>query len=278
MIISVSRREDIPRFQFDWFMERLEEGFVEVGNPFNAAQIRRVPLTPRDAEVLVFWTRDPRAILTHAESLEERGYRFYVMTTLTGYPPVLEPNMPAPQTIITAMGGLADKLGPSRNIWRYDPLFLCTDTDPAFHIRNFRLLSQALKGMVRRVIISVYDEYGGAKRRIAAREKAGILKPLPHYTPEGALLPGIRELLSDLARMARDADMDMYACAEGENLETLGISAGSCIDGGLITELWDIKTEGKDKNQRPHCGCAPSVDIGRYGSCPAACLYCYARR
>ncbi|MDR2364176.1 MAG: DUF1848 domain-containing protein [Spirochaetaceae bacterium] len=278
MIISVSRRGDIPRFQFDWFMERLEEGFVDVGNPFNAAQVRRVSLNPRDAEVLVFWTRDPRAILTHGETLEGRGYRFYVMTTLTGYPAVLEPDMPAPQAVITAMEGLADKLGPERNIWRYDPLFLSTGTDPAFHIRNFRLLSQALKGKVRRVIISVYDEYGGAKRRIAAREKAGTLKPLPHYTPEGTLLPGVRELLSDLAHMAREAGMDMCACAEAENLEGLGISAGACVDGGLISGLWGIKTGDKDKNQRPRCGCVPSVDIGRYGSCPAGCLYCYARR
>jgi hypothetical protein len=259
-------------------MERVEEGFVEVGNPFNAGQVRRVSLSPRDAEVLVFWTRDPRLILAHAGALEDRGYRFYVMTTLTGYPAVLEPNMPAPRVIAAVLGGLADKLGPERSIWRYDPLFLSTGTDPAFHIRNFRLLSQALRGKVRRVIISVYDAYGGAKRRIAAQEKAGTLQPLPHYTPEGALLPEVRELLGDLAGMAREAGMDMYTCAEGENLADLGISAGSCIDGGLIMDLWGIKTGGKDKNQRPQCGCAPSVDIGRYGSCPAGCLYCYARR
>jgi hypothetical protein len=277
MIISVSRRCDIPRFQFDWFMERLEEGFVEVRNPFNAAQVRRVSLNPSDAEVLVFWTRDPRAILINAETLEGRGFRFYVMTTLTGYPAVLEPMAPEPETMVAVMGGLAKKLGPKRSIWRYDPLFLCDCTDSAFHIRNFRRLSQALKGKVRRVIISVFDEYGGAKQRIAALEKAGTLKPLPHYTPEGVLLPEVQELLSTLAGMARDVGMEMYACAEAENLEELGISAGACIDGGLITELWGIKTTGKDKNQRPHCRCAPSVDIGQYGSCPAGCRYCYAR-
>ncbi|MDR1057915.1 MAG: DUF1848 domain-containing protein [Treponema sp.] len=282
MIISVSRRCDIPRFQFDWFMKRLEEGFVDVRNPFNAAQVRRVSLKPLDTEVLVFWTRDPRAILSNAETLEGLGFRFYVMTTLTGYPAVLEPMGAAPETVIAAMGGLAEKLGPERSIWRYDPLFLSDSTDPAFHIRNFRRLSQALKGKVRRVIISVYDEYGGAKQRIAALEKAGTLKPLPHYTPEGVtlsgvLLPQVRELLSALAGMARDAGMEMYACAEAENLEDLGISAGSCIDPGLIAELWGITAEGKDKNQRPHCRCAPSVDIGRYGSCPAGCQYCYAR-
>jgi hypothetical protein len=214
--------------------------------------------------------------LTHGDALEGRGYRFYVMTTLTGYPAVLEPNMPAPEAVMAAMEGLAEKLGPERSIWRYDPLFLSDCTAPAFHRRNFRRLSRGLKGKVRRVIISVYDEYGGAKQRVAALEKAGTLMPLPHYTPEGTLLPEVRELLSELAGMAREAGMAMYACAEAENLEDLGISAGSCIDGKLIADLWGIKTAGKDKNQRPHCRCAPSVDIGAYGSCPAGCVYCYA--
>jgi hypothetical protein len=72
--------------------------------------------------------------------------------------------------------------------------------------------------------------------------------------------------------------MAAYACAEAEDLAPLGIAAGACIDGGLIKELWGIEISGKDKNQRSHCRCAPSVDIGRYGSCPAACIYCYARR
>ncbi|MDR1107413.1 MAG: DUF1848 domain-containing protein, partial [Spirochaetaceae bacterium] len=223
MIISVSRREDIPRFRFEWFMERLETGWVDVRNPFNALQVRRVSLKPQDAEVLVFWTRDPRSILAHAAVLEDRGYRFYVMTTLTAYPEILEPNIPAPQTIIAAMGELAKKIGPERNIWRYDPLFLSDCTDPAFHAGNFRRLSRALEGTVRRVILSVYDEYGGAGRRVATREKDGSLKPLPHYTPEGTLLPGLKDLLSRLADMAREAGMGIYACAEAENLENQGI-------------------------------------------------------
>jgi hypothetical protein len=282
MIISISRRCDIPRFQFDWFMERLDAGFVDVANPFNAAQIRRVSLLPassgtaagKAAEALVFWTRDPRAVLARAETLESRGFPFYVMVTVTGYPAALEPGVPPAETICAAMRELARKTGPRRVIWRYDPVFLSSVTNEDFHRRNFQALARSLAGSVRRVVISLYDEYRGAKRRINALEKAGVLR----VTDADGILPsGPGALLADLARIARAAGMEIQSCAEAENLAPLGISAGACVDGELIRELWGIETAGKDKNQRPHCRCAPSVDIGRYGDCSAGCVYCYAR-
>jgi hypothetical protein len=273
MIVSISRRCDIPRFQFDWLMERLDAGFAEVANPFNANQLRRVSLLPRDAEVLVFWTRDPRFLAAKAEELEKRGYRFYVMVSLTGYPRVLEPNAPEAEAVIRAMGELAEKTGARRVIWRYDPVFLSALTDAAFHRENFAALARRLTGKTARVIISLYDEYGGARRRIKALD----LKTPPVTDGEGRLLPRIRGLLGDLAKTAGEAGMEIRSCAEAEDLSALGIAPGACIDGGLIRELWGIPAEGKDKNQRPHCRCAPAADIGRYGSCPAGCVYCYAR-
>jgi hypothetical protein len=94
MIVSISRRCDIPRFQFDWLMDRLDAGFAEAANPFNANQVRRAGLSPEEAEVLVFWTRDPRFLAAGAGELEKRGYRFYVMVSLTEYPKALEPKAP----------------------------------------------------------------------------------------------------------------------------------------------------------------------------------------
>jgi hypothetical protein len=278
MIISASRRCDIPRFQFDWFMERLDTGFVDTVNPFNKNRIRRVSLVPEEADALVFWTRDPRPILDRSAELEERGWRYYVMTTLTGYPAVLEPRAPPAEAVIAAMEGLAEKYGPGRVVWRYDPLFLSSLTGGEFHLRNFCRLAHALAGTVRRVIISLYDPYRGAERRLSGLEQREALRREPSLDSGGRLLPEVRELLAALARTARDTGMTIYACAEEEDLAPLGIIKGACIDGGLIKELWGIETGGKDKNQRPRCGCAPSTDIGRYGDCPAGCVYCYARR
>ena len=300
-IISVSRRCDIPRFYFDWFMERLEAGFADVPHPFNPRRFRHVSLAPEDVGVLVFWTRDPRPILARGKELERRGYVYYVMTTLTAYPALLEPDVPPPEAVCAALRDLSDQTGPGRVIWRYDPVFLSTITGEAFHLRNFAALAASLEGAVSRVIISLYDEYGGAKRRIAALEAGGGspqepgFRMLPLYTPEGRACSGVRDLLAALAGIAARRGMAMQACAEGEDFASLGIAGGACIDGDLIRRLWNIEGGGKDRNQRAHCRCVSSTDIGwygtgppreggaaagsaGYGSCPAGCVYCYARR
>ena len=281
MIISISRRCDIPRFAFGWFLEKLEAGFVDVKNPFNPRQIRRVSLLPpapgrapdESAEVFAFWTRDPASIAGHAEGLEQRGYRFYVMTTLTAYPRVLEPNVPAAADVIQAMKNLAQKITADRVIWRYDPIFLSDVTDFGFHCRNFAHLAAQLNGSAKRVIVSLYDEYAAAERRLAALERSGALKRMPQ--PAG---PAARELLAELALIARAEGMEIQSCAE-EDLSDLGIPGGACIDGEYISRLFSIKMPGRDRGQkRPLCRCSQSVDIGSYGHCPAGCVYCYGLR
>ena len=269
MIVSVSRRCDIPRFQFEWFMERLDAGFVEAVNPFNANQIRRVPLAPDEVDAFVFWTREPSNILAKAEELTQRGFPFYVMVSLTGYPAVLEPFAPTVEKVCDAMTGLAQKIGADRVIWRYDPIILSSITDEDFHRANFNALAQKLAGAVRRVIISVYSEYRGAKQRFERLEKNGVLRLID----AGAGLAG---LLTDLAKNAEVVGMEIQSCAVKEDFSPFGIKAGACIDAELLMRLWGLELKGKDKNQRPNCLCCKSVDIGGYGVCAARCVYCYA--
>jgi hypothetical protein len=284
MIISVSRRSDIPRFRFNWFLDRIKDGFVDVANPFNAAQIKRVSLKPEDAEFLVFWTRDPGALLNAPAMFET--YPFYVMTTLTGYPKILEPNVPPQDDVINTMKALSTRYGKIRVIWRYDPILLTSVTDTAFHIHNFQDLVGRLSGAVERVIISIYDEYGGAKRRLNGLEREGQMVLLPHYDKDGHVLPEIKDMVFHLAKIAKDAGIEMQSCAEElseADGQVAAIKTGACIDGELISKILGEKKTlpelgSRDKNQRPHCHCVPSVDIGSYGSCPAACVYCYARR
>ena len=39
MILSVSRRTDIPNYYSEWFFNRVKEGFVYVRNPMNVSTL-----------------------------------------------------------------------------------------------------------------------------------------------------------------------------------------------------------------------------------------------
>ena len=51
MILSVSRRTDIPNYYSDWFYNRIREGYVYVRNPMNPHQISRIALLPEIVEL-----------------------------------------------------------------------------------------------------------------------------------------------------------------------------------------------------------------------------------
>ena len=272
MIVSVSRRCDIPRFAFGWFMEKINTGFAEAVNPFNKNQVKRIPLDNTD--LLVFWTRDPCNILANTDELTERGFRFYVMVTVTGYPPELEPDMADTGIVLDAMKELAVKIGKERLIWRYDPVLVTSITGWKFHRENFNSIAGCLSGSAGRVIISLYDVYKKPHARLKTLEKAGILQIINSESTDNS--GKLSELLCSFAKSAAEAGMEIQSCAEKEDYSIYGIKKGACIDADLINGLWGIETKGKDKNQRPDCLCCKSADIGVYGTCDARCVYCYA--
>ena len=94
MIISASRRTDIPAFCAPWFMERIREGEVIVRNPFNRSSRKTVSLRPEDVDVIVFWTRNALPMVSHLEELEHRGFQYVFLYTITGYGPPLEKHAP----------------------------------------------------------------------------------------------------------------------------------------------------------------------------------------
>ena len=83
MILSVSRRTDIPAFYSEWFFNRLKEGFALVRNPMNFRQVSRVSLDPSVIDCIVFWTKDPSKLLANLELLAD--YHYYFQITITGY-------------------------------------------------------------------------------------------------------------------------------------------------------------------------------------------------
>lgn len=273
MIISASRRTDIPAFYAPWLMTRLRAGWCEVPNPFNSAQVSRVDLSPAAVDGLVFWTRFPRPMLCYLDELETMGHAFYFLFTLTGYPRSLDARGPSLDAAVRVFRDLAERIGPHRVRWRYDPIVFAHGLDADYHRRRFEALAKRLEGATERVIVSVLEPYAKARRRLT--DVPGIELDKDRLTAlAGSLLP-------DLADMARASSMQMDGCALWESLEPIARDAGivpsRCVDPELVARLSGRPVESaRDGGQRPRCGCAPSRDIGMYESCGFGCRYCYA--
>jgi len=269
MIISASRRTDIPALYAPWFMERIREGYCLVPNPYNRKQVSRVSLAPAEVEIIVFWTRNPRPLLSRLTELDQRGYRYYFQFTLTGYPASLEPHLPPAADLLASFLALSRQVGPQRVLWRYDPILLSDLTDAGYHLRRFRELAEALSGATQRVTISLFDPYPQALRRLRG---AGV------WARETQRIDAeLADLLRGLSATAGEQGMEIVSCAEPRDLSPYGIPPGKCVDDAYIARVFGLQVPAaKDPHQRPACGCVASKDIGMYDTCAHGCLYCYA--
>jgi DNA repair photolyase len=272
MIISASRRTDIPAFYSEWFMNRLQEGYCLVPNPFNPKQVSRISLVPESVDAIVFWSKNPAPMLDFLPKLEAMGYLFYFLFTLNDYPKALEPNLPPMEERISTFIELSERIGPRRVIWRYDPIILSNRTDASYHRKAFENVCQQLAGRTQRVIISIITLYRKTVRNLAPLETQGYV-----FDKEPRRNPETEALLSHVAKTAAGHGLEIFACAEARDYTFLGIKPSSCIDAALIRELWDtLVSSEKDPGQREHCGCALSRDIGMTDTCPHGCPYCYS--
>lgn len=275
-IVSVSRRTDIPALYTSWFLNRIRAGYVQVRNPRNPRQLSTVSLLPHRVACLVFWTKDPRPMLPHLAELDARGFRYYFHVTLTGLPRLFEPGVPEAAESIAAIREISRRLGRNRVIWRFDPIILSDLTPDERIIETFAGLCGALRGHVGRVAVSFARYYRQVKVRVQQAAGGFEAEDLAGRKPE-EVSERVGPLAEALARRAAQSEMAIYACAEKIDLSPFGVQPGCCIDGGLIREIFGLSLAGgKDRGQRPECGCHPSVDIGAYGTCRHGCLYCYA--
>lgn len=264
MILSVSRRTDIPNYYFEWFCNRVREGYLYVRNPMNERQISYIDLSPEVVDCIVFWTKNPEAMMGRLLAIEK--YPYYIQFTLTGYGRDVEPGLPDKQTVLLErFRKLSCMIGKKRVIWRYDPILFNPIYTPDYHRKAFAAIAGKLEGYTERVVISFVDSYAKIRKNMAAL-KAG-------YLPEGEL----RKFAMQLAAMGREHGMIVESCAEAIDLQEEGIRHGSCIDSRLIEEITGGRIlAGKDKNQRKECGCVESIEVGTYNTCKNGCRYCYA--
>ncbi len=265
MIISASRRTDIPAFYNEWFYNRIREGFVYVKNPMNPRQISMVSLKPEAVDCIVFWTKNPEKMIPDLKIIDNLGIAYYFQFTITSYDQEIETRVPLKKDIIDTFINLSEKIGKERVIWRYDPVLLTRKITVAYHIKNFENLVSELHKYTDKCVISFIDFYKKSQRN---------MKPVnPLVLDEQKKM----ELAVCFKTIGDEYDLDMETCAEDIHLFPAGFSPGKCIDDKLAGLLSRRKIDArKDKNQRRSCGCVKSIDIGAYNTCRHGCLYCYA--
>ena len=314
MIVSVSRRTDIPAWYADWFYARLRAGYADVRNPYRPRQVSRVPLTPGEADGFVFWTKNPLPMLGRLGELRDRAW--YFQFTLTPYGRELEPGLPNKrEVLVPAFRRLSQLAGPGRVVWRYDPVVLTPSFTPDTHRRCFPAMAQLLEGATDECIVSFVDDYACARRRMkqagVSAPSAGQAASLLNFFAETAGQYGMRlsvccepSLMAagcfSAQKQAEKVRDDAIPIPGFDGLQRGGCSAkketsqeedtslkrraalphvvqARCIDTERLAKIAGTAVlAAPDSNQRKGCGCAKSVDIGAYDTCRSGCVYCYA--
>ena len=264
MIISASRRTDIPAYYSEWLFNRLKEGYVLVRNPMNYHQVGKISLSPDVVDGIVFWTKNPSPMMARLSELEK--YTYYFQFTLTSYGRDAEPNLPSKNDVlIPCFQKLSKTIGRERVIWRYDPIFFNGHYTMEYHCKYFTLMAARLGDYTDTCTVSFLDLYQKTERNV---------RPLniQRDTTEMQI-----EIMEKFAGIAAKYGFAINTCSEKIDLASLNISHSCCIDRARLERLGNYELNvKKDPTQRPECGCMASVDIGTYNTCKNGCLYCYA--
>jgi DNA repair photolyase len=273
LIISTSRRTDIPGFYSDLFIESLRKGYLEKSNPY--FQIEE-PISFTQTRLIVFWTKNPEPMFKYLDEIDEMGIGYYFQYTLNDYEKDLEPNLVSLQKRIDYFKALSKKIGEKRVIWRFDPLILTDQISKKNLVDKVHGIMLQLKGHTKKLVISFCDYYKKAVRKL---DDAGVKYRVFSEDDKNYVA-------KHLGEMGKEFGIEVATCAEEDDLLSYGISRNKCIDDALILKefskddvLMEFIGDGtglKDLSQRKLCGCIVSEDIGRYDTCLHNCTYCYA--
>lgn len=292
VIISASRSTDIPAFHAEWFMRRLRAGYAVWRNPFNQ---REQYVSFAKARVVVFWSKNPAPLLPYLDEIERMGLNYYFQFTINDYEAEgWEPRVPKLAQRVRTFVSLAERIGPERVIWRFDPLLLSETLDEVGLVEKIGRVGDVLHPFTRKLVFSFADI--SAYRKVRTNlTSAGI--SYREFDPKS-----MRVMAQKIAEVNEPWGLELATCSESEDFLEFGIAHNRCIDGDLMQRLFrdDKKLQSflnpgcatprmrmpglpstwqdsfKDHGQRKECGCIVSKDIGSYNTCGHLCTYCYA--
>lgn len=280
IVLSASRRTDIPAFYMDWFMEGIRKGWFETVNPYNRKK-RLVPATPAQLSAIVFWSKDYGGFLRgeYGRRLLSLGYRLYFHFTINSASCLLEPGLPPLDERLKQAAGLSRFFGPRTLAWRFDPICFYTREDgvECDNLKDFGHIAEWMAGIgVQRCITSFLDIYPKITRRPA---------PYPGFRFIDPPLERKMQVLKQLSDVLSQTSISLQTCCEKEVMAALPpdipVRSGACMDNRLLASLYGGEfCFKKDKGQRTNlgCECQESTDIGDYITQPCFhnCRFCYA--
>lgn len=256
MILNVSGRCDIVAFYSKWFMNRYNDGYVDVRNPFYPKLVSRIYF--EDVDLIVFCTKNPLPIL---DDLKKVNKPIIFQVTLTPYGKDIEPNVISKGKIVNGIKELSKILGVENVYVRYDPILINDKYDVNFHIKAFKCLCEKLNGYVKHIIVSFVDDYK------TVRYNMNVLKL---QKIDDSIL---KEIGENFSKIALENGMSVQTCFEKNDLSCYGFVSSSCVSSKIAFNLTGKKFP---KWKARDCGCVQMVDIGVYNTCRHFCKYCYA--
>lgn len=257
-------RTDIPAFYSKWFLNRIEEGFVLVRNPYNPTQVTRYSLSPNVVDLIAFCSKNPAPMLPYMDALKSYGQYWFV--TITPYGKDIEPNVPDKEKVMDDFKRLSDIVGVDSVGWRYDPIFIDDKYSVEWHISEFEKMAKTLAGYTKSCVISFIDIYKKVERNFFPNAQ--------EVSKNNRIILG-----KELIRIAGMHGMTIRPCAEGNELQAFGADCSGCMtvntfETALHSHLDVPKRKNNQRNGK--CACLLGVDIGAYDTCGHLCKYCYA--
>ena len=279
VVVSASRRTDIPQFYGRWFAERRRAGVVAFRTAFGTpgqASLRR-----EDVLGYLFWTKFAAPFRPILLELLSDQVPFAFQYTVNGYGPALERQVPSLNVVLRDVVAIRAMLpGAACLEWRYDPIVLDRDRSANWHVQHFGALARELRGVVNVVNVSVVEPYLKTVRRmrplteeVLYRHDRGNAPRRPQSVDSAG--PEMATLLTDLQRLAVEVGIELRACSNPE----WNFPASRCASADVFLpwgEAVDGIQELAPRPSRPGCRCLAVVDIGMDNTCMGGCLYCYA--
>ncbi|MDD9303584.1 MAG: DUF1848 family protein [Desulfobacter sp.] len=285
IILSASRRTDIPGWYTPWFLDCIDQGYFTVTNPFNQKS-RKVDATQDKVHTIVFWSKNfkPFLGLNAHKILADKGYNLFFNFTITPPDPLLEPGIPDLDSRLAQAEQLCSAFDPSQITWRFDPICAYQyQGESKTNLDGFEYILKALSAMgISRCVTSFYDPYKKVNLRIRKMKNSGPFDleflPLNSQTQT--------QVIQKMGKQAESKQMELFLCCQGDLARKLtaetNVMENACINGRLYKKLFGGNPEtAGDYGQRRQqgCKCTRSVDVGSYDLHPCFhnCLFCYAR-